>query len=31
MDLSDYVIVAFVGVVFIGGAIAVFKFMKGKS
>lgn len=31
MDLSDYVIVAFVAIIFIGGVIGVFKFMRGKN
>jgi hypothetical protein len=30
MDLSDYVIIAFIAVVFAGGAIVVYRFMKGK-
>jgi hypothetical protein len=29
IDISDLVIVIFVAVVFIGGAITVFKFMRG--
>lgn len=31
MDISDYVIVAFVGLVFIAGVIGVFRFMRGKN
>jgi hypothetical protein len=31
LGLSDYFIVAFVGLVFVGGAIVVFKFMRGKN
>jgi len=30
-DLGDYFIVAFVAIIFIGGVIGVFKFMKGKN
>lgn len=28
-ELSDYIIVLFIAVVFIGGAITVFRFMRG--
>jgi hypothetical protein len=31
MDLSDYFILAFVAIVFIGGVVLVFKFMRGKN
>jgi len=29
LDAGDYFIIAFVAIVFIGGAITVYKFMKG--
>lgn len=31
MDLGDYFIVAFVAIIFIGGIIGVFKFMRSKN
>jgi hypothetical protein len=31
LNLSDYFIVGFVALVFVGGAIVVFKFMRGKN
>jgi len=30
MSYGDYFIIVFVGIVFIGGAITVFKFMRNK-
>ncbi|MCW3075509.1 MAG: hypothetical protein JWO32_118 [Bacteroidetes bacterium] len=31
-DISDYMIIVFIAIVFIGGAVAVYKFMKaGKK
>lgn len=30
MELSDYFIIAFIAIVFIGGAVVVYKFMRGK-
>ena len=30
MELSDYFIIAFIAVIFIGGAVVVYKFMRGK-